>query len=585
MFPKLALSVGLLCGALLPLAAQPTAQPAKPVAAGPAVAAGPPAPAKPIGPQGTISGLVVQKGSKAPIEGAQLLLVGPNGSQSASRSDPEGKFQLKVPPGGHQITVRRVGQTGYIGVPVVKVVTVRENEETKAEIELPKAAELSGRVLDTRGEPVQGARVTLLMRSYEVWSSNLVYINTPFGAQTNDLGEYSFEGIPTDIAFHIFSEIVTPGTAEALSTNAADPSLRRPILAGTFYPQALDPGGAQSITLGEGERREGVDIRMVQTKSYCAEDVLVPTPLAEAPHTINIDLTSIVSGVFNGYGSFRTGRVVSLDKDGRARVCGLWPGSYRFTVQPQSRGRGMNEYYGYGQFIVTDKDLNSLPAKVGPTFNWEGEVNLTGAIPAKPVEQLMMVGFTNITPTSLAIGVQTDIPGKFTLQNVHFDRELFTVRNLPDGWYLKSAMYGDQDLTLTSGRFMLDKPDIPVKVTVGSDGSRIKVKVTDGQGEPVAGRRVNLIPANLISAQQLMARLWSCYSDDKGECAVFSLPNETPRPVLPPGEYTVLAAEIPYNQSADVFDRLWSMIQTKGTKVKLPPGSTGEVSIKQEVLR
>jgi hypothetical protein len=47
----------------------------------------------------------------------------------------------------------------------------------------------------------------------------------------------------------------------------------------------------------------------------------------------------------------------------------------------------------------------------------------------------------------------------------------------------------------------------------------------------------------------------------------------------------LLAAEIPYNQSADVLDQLWRTFQTKGAKVKLPAGGRGEVSIRQEVLR
>ena len=94
-----------------------------------------------------------------------------------------------------------------------------------------------------------------------------------------------------------------------------------------------------------------------------------------------------------------------------------------------------------------------------------------------------------------------------------------------------------------------------------------------------------MIPGYVASAQQLTARLWSCYSDDKGECSVFSLPNETPRPVFAPGDYVVLAAEIPFNQSADVLDQLWKTFQSKGSKVKLPAGGTGDVSIKQEVMR
>ncbi len=555
-------------------------------------------PAKPTVPTGTISGIVVRKGSRTPIEGVLLSLVGPNGGAPGARSDPEGKFQLKVPPGGYQITARVVGESGFIGVPTVTVVTVRQDEETKAEIQLPQAGELSGRVLDARGEPVQGARVTLLMRSYEVWSTHLVYVDTPFRAQTNDLGEYFFEGVPTGMAFHAFAEIVKPDAAEALASTAANPDLRRPILAGTFYPRSLDPGGAQSITLGEGEKREGADIQMVQTKSYCAEDVVLPAPPGEVPYAITVDLANIVSGLFNGYGSFRTGRVISLDKDGRARVCGLWPGTYRFTVQPQPGMRGAigqvrspaaaqaaTSYFGGGEFIVTDSDLTSLAAKVGPTFDWHGEVVLEGPAPPQPVEKPMVVGFSNITPTSRAAGVRTDIPGKFALENLHFDRELLRFDGLPDGWYVKSAMYGKDDLTDKGGRFYLDRPDEPLKVTVATDGSRIKVKVANDNGEPVPGRRVSLVPGGLASAQELTARLWNCYSDAKGECSVFSLPNETPRSVFAPGEYVVLAAELPFNQSADVLDQIWRTLQSSGTKLTLPPGSTGEASVKPVVLR
>ncbi|MEP7355533.1 MAG: hypothetical protein ABI824_20070, partial [Acidobacteriota bacterium] len=177
------------------------------------------------------------------------------------------------------------------------------------------------------------------------------------------------------------------------------------------------------------------------------------------------------------------------------------------------------------------------------------------------------------------------IPGKFKLPNLHFDRELLRFNNLPDGWYVKRAMWDTQDLIQNGGRFMLDRTDAPLKVVVGTDGGRIHVTVVDAKGEPASGKRVNLIPGNLTSAQQLVARLSSCYSDDQGVCTIFTLPNETPRSVFAPGDYVVMAAEIPYNQSSDVMDLFWRTIQSKGTKIKLQPGSSGEASIKQEVLR
>jgi hypothetical protein len=75
------------------------------------------------------------------------------------------------------------------------------------------------------------------------------------------------------------------------------------------------------------------------------------------------------------------------------------------------------------------------------------------------------------------------------------------------------------------------------------------------------------------------------YSDSNGECATWTLVIEPPRPFLAPGDYYILATDMPYNQTADVLDQIFRALQQSGTRVNLTPGGATEVSIKPVVLR
>ncbi|MEI9813586.1 MAG: carboxypeptidase-like regulatory domain-containing protein [Acidobacteriota bacterium] len=362
-----ALCVTLLAARLL------SAQTPAPAAAKPAANGQPAAPAKPT-PQGTAIVTVVEKGSKRPIEQALVALLHTSGSQIQNLTNVDGVLQIKVQPGSYRITVRPQSQTGFIGSPAVSTTIVRVDEESKVTVEIPPSGEISGRILDARGEPLQGARVSLFIRNYEIWSSNIIYGNTPLSAQSNDLGEFLIQGVPAGIAFHLYSEVVAPNTVESAALAAADPDARRPILAGTFYPRTTDPTASAPITLSEGQHLDNVEVRMVQSKSYCLHSRVLPQPPGDMRYTVSIDPARFASVVFNGYGSFRTGRTAQLDKEGNAHVCGLWPGTYKVTVQSeQFRVPNPGNYAGFGEFIVTDRDITGLNLKAGPMFDLAGE--------------------------------------------------------------------------------------------------------------------------------------------------------------------------------------------------------------------
>jgi hypothetical protein len=55
--------------------------------------------------------------------------------------------------------------------------------------------------------------------------------------------------------------------------------------------------------------------------------------------------------------------------------------------------------------------------------------------------------------------------------------------------------------------------------------------------------------------------------------------------VVAPGEYYVLATEIPVNQTADVLESVWRTLRSDATRVTLRPSETGQVTVKRVTLR
>lgn len=573
-----AVCFGLLCAFVAGIYAQ---QPVIVTGAGPsAVAAG-----KQKGPLGTLSVTVFERGTKLPMEGALLSVVGPNGSEIQVLTDNEGKFTGSYPPGSYRLTVRRRIATGNVGMPAGKVASIQDNEKTSVELEVPRTALAHGTVTDARGEPVGNVRITLLMRAYEVWSDHTIYQNTPMIAQTNDIGEYTLENVPAGLPFYVYAEPM-PSESEAFPDIPADPARRRPINAATFYPAAADAGAAQTVTFSEGEQRDALNIKMVRTASFCIEDKVLPQPPGGMPYSISVDVVEVNGGVFNDYGSYRSGRTIRLDNQGKARVCGLWPGSYRYTIQPQGPApQSSTAFIGSGEFQIKDADLSRLVVNSSTTFDAEGELTIEGPQPAESINTRFGLSMIGLTTTAGSASAETGIPGKFVFRGLHPDRYALRVTPVPDGWYIKSIFYGDEDLAQRTARFVLNKPGAPLKVVMRTDGSRFRIKVTDKNGEPLVGQSVLVVRAGLMSSpQRLVGTMMTGYSDARGEISAFTLVNQPPRAVLAPGEYYVLATEIPVNQTADVLEAVWRALRSDATRVTLRPNETGQVTVKQVTL-
>ncbi len=97
---------------------------------------------------GTLSGIVIEKGNRRPLSGANIIL---EGTQMGAAADLEGKFVIYNVPGGlYNVKVTMIGYQTQI----IKNVRVIRDHKTKLEIELQQEAIIGEEVVITASRPL-----------------------------------------------------------------------------------------------------------------------------------------------------------------------------------------------------------------------------------------------------------------------------------------------------------------------------------------------------------------------------------------------------------------------------------------------
>jgi hypothetical protein len=218
---------------------------------------------------GTISGVVKDAGSGAPIPNATVEATGwsaSSGSSAKAVTDTEGGYKLEnLAPGKMEVTV--MGAAGS----AKRTVTVGPGQDvTDITLALPSRGTIAGKVVDESNHTVAGVYVMAVSPTYQ--QGVLQFIDRGFGGLTNVDGEYRLV-VPPGAAVLVLAQ-QNRRNFSAIAEAPTDVRLRRPLLTPTYYPGVNLPDTAKAITLRSGEVREGVDIRMPRGPSYCAEGTI-----------------------------------------------------------------------------------------------------------------------------------------------------------------------------------------------------------------------------------------------------------------------------------------------------------------------
>jgi protocatechuate 3,4-dioxygenase beta subunit len=304
------------------------------------------------GAPGVIAGRVVDAHTGEPIAGARVNVnwVNPPRATRAAMLDPRipppglrgtdaaGRFEYSgVGPGRFRLSV---SAPGYLGSAIGKQAAWEgftssvEHELAPSErltdlvIRMWPTGSISGTVRDERGEPVVKATVELLKRveerGHRTWRRDFSR------GETDDRGRYRLGGLVLNIS----GTLTLPGPAAGeylVLVRPAAPAVGASVFDGpVFAPGVRLAAAAQTIVLGDGEHRTGVDV-VVQTGApagrFSVAGRLVAAPRLRAPLRVHLVPTGSM-GELAAIESF----TADADAAGRFVFGGIPAGEYRLQA-------------------------------------------------------------------------------------------------------------------------------------------------------------------------------------------------------------------------------------------------------------
>lgn len=524
---------------------------------------------------GSVSGMVKDADTGTPIRDARVFIRLDPKPPVSTTTDDQGRYTLReVPPGQHWITAQtptvmiRAGNAmrGEGGASANRRITLTAGQDlTSFDFQFrTQSASISGKVSDENGEPVPEISVWAIGKQYQ---RGVLYYSFAGRGRTDDRGEYTVAVRPG------YSYLVKAGSdvlsLAAVSSEPADLKLRKKLMAPTYYPNSTALEGGETVVLRAGERREGVDIRMAKSNSYCVEGRL---DADGAPAALDFEFSEEQPS--NSPSSFSTLPSGRSGPDGKIRLCGLHPGRYRLTVAKLAgrKGSGLslctNCLLGTMFVNITDQDVRGVTAMAAPGKPLPGEVVWDGTALDKPSDSKVTIQLQQLTGFT-RFSAESSIPGGFSYPGVWVDDYAVSVSGLPAGSYVKDISYGGVSVLHDPLHFGSALGNAGLRVVLARDGGSVNARVTDKDGKAVPDTHVYVMPASVASQPVLSAVLVSGQTDQNGAYA---------SPTLAPGKYYVLASDTEVVPTPESIEKLWG-VRTRAKEAEISPGSAPQVTL------
>lgn len=513
---------------------------------------------------GTISGVVREAGTGHPISGAMVNCSG--AERRSVQTDTQGRYSIPgLPPDLYRISVTVISANGP-GAYGMRRVRLREGQNLPSvDYLLEPRGEISGRVIDENDEPVPEVRVFLVARDYSEGSLRYRFTGT---AEVDDRGEYVLRNVAPGRAYLVMAAkwiLKLP----AISDVPANPKLRKPVPAPTFYPGVTLRDGAQPLILDPGQRRQNVDIRMQRGPSFCVSGLLSSGSRPSGMHFTLTHLQATSGAVGNG-AFFMASPSGETNADGKIRLCHLPPGEYR--LEAWASGAGGPSAWSVTTLAVVDDDIRDLrvgvraPTPVAVETVWEGKA------PEPPIDTKLSFHLMPLVRSRIGgetLGGEVSIPGESGLPNLFMDDYALRLARLPARSYVKDILLG--------GRSIRHEPVSPgaslgenrLRIVLAGDGGTIEVKVADKEGNLIPDASVVAMPAGAVSEAVLAASIVTGQTDQEGNWSTG---------MVAPGKYYLLVTTDRVDNSPEFIGRLWRS-RTLAQEVELEPRASRQVTL------
>jgi hypothetical protein len=442
----------------------------------------------PRGGTGAIRGQVVGTDGR-PLPRAQvgLFLDSPRQpTRELLRSDGGGAFEFReLPPGTYRVVASKAGYEAIVSdapSSALRIlysghsVTLTAGEvHDRIAIPLAPLATLSGRVLDEKGDPLQGASVQLLQVRYEAGRRQLVSADVA-PRITDDLGRYRLYGL--EAGQYIVS-------ASIGSVTSADvPGYLR-----SYFPATSNPAEAQFVAIRTSETLAGVDLSMLRGRTARVAGRILNAagaPTTGGRVTIRPRQRSSTVGVSVG---------ARLHGEGEFEFPNVPPGDYiiqanRGRLNPSTEGE-----FGVLPVAVAGTDITNLQLQMseGSTVTGSIRFDTLDASTRPAPSSVELVAFPvdfDLSPSNSFATANIGSDWQFRMAGLNGPRRL-QLQRVPPGWTLKEILVNGIDATDRPISFGKREESLAgVEVVVIDRVNELSGRVTDDRGEPAAGANV-----------------------------------------------------------------------------------------------
>ena len=479
----------------------------------------------------SIQGVVTRIGSAEPLPRAFIQLsrtrTGSNRIPPiTATTDTTGRFMLDaIEAGTNQLFVYKNGfvRQEYGQPQPNRVGTTLElgpGQELELAFSMIPTATISGRIHDSTGDPVANVLVQALQPRFNAQGQRTL---APIqGATTNDLGEYRLFWLnPGDYVLSaafggpFASPLITPNSNSVPLTDVPVP---------TFYPGVVDESIASRVIVSSGQELVGIDLTLVDGETVTVQGRVISTVPGGgvAGSSVTIRSTSSVTRLPSSLSQ-------QVDTEGNFEIRNVPSGSHRITATlPTSIG---SDRYSTGMFLdVTNRDIENLVLVITPGFTVSGRIYAESPFDSVIESNSLAV----VNPDRLLV-ILTPREGSNADRSVGRAKEdgSFVIEKVPAGTYQVRVSTGSPDFYVKRIRLgseeisndlieLVESPDGSLDILLSANGGRVRGVATDGDGNPLVGTRVVLIPDRLPVNRPDLYKATSSLSDFRRKSFVFN---------------------------------------------------------------
>lgn len=404
----------------------------------------------------SISGRVTTE-TGSPIRRAEIRATSNGGLTRFATTDTDGRYVVRdLPAGAFTLHISKSGFVPlYFGQrrPFERRTTIEliPGRRVSADIRLPRAGAITGRIVDRTGEPVMGARVQAMRRRMIDGQRGLQAVGV--ADTTDDTGSYRVYGLPP-------GDYYVAATPRPVEDRTGRPVVDSSFIRATpvFYPGTANRDEAQRITVDvSGEARADLQLYEVRT-SRVSGIVLTAAGTPAAGAFVSLLSRDLSIG---GSGDVRDVMVPlqiqdDADAQGRFELAGVPPGS--FTLRAQTRPRISVPFDPISQRFTAPPAGVAIETGLVPV-SVEGDVAgiTVTTSPGGSVEVAVVAdqGVTASLPDTVRVNVRTaDRSDMMTMDHGGAKGVLMlpgpsrvSVDGLPENWALKAVMLDNEDIT------------------------------------------------------------------------------------------------------------------------------------------